>query len=91
MYKTARAVKWLAKNIDEDITDINNGKLLHRMTFAKAPNMNVKDVVKLAEKVNPGLESTVIEENTEPHVFYPSVHLLLMKLTEEISQKYSRN
>lgn len=69
MYKTARAVKWLAKNIDEDITDINNGKLLHRMTFAKVPNMNVKDVIKLAEKVNPGLESTVIEENTEPHVF----------------------
>ena len=28
-----------------------------------------KDVIKLAEKVNPGLESTVIEENTEPHVF----------------------
>lgn len=69
MYKTARAVKWLAKNIDEDITDINNGKLLHRMTFAKVPNMNVKDVIKLAEKVNPGLESTVIEENKEPHVF----------------------
>lgn len=69
MYKTARAVKWLAKNIDEDITDINNSKLLHRMTFAKVPNMNVKDVIKLAEKVNPGLESTVIEENTEPHVF----------------------
>ena len=69
MYKTARAVKWLAKNIDEDITDINNGKLLHRMTFAKVPNMNVKDVIKLAEKVNPGLESTVIEENTEPQVF----------------------
>lgn len=69
MYKTARAVKWLSKNIDEDITDINNGKLLHRMTFAKVPNMNVKDVIELAEKVNPGLERTVIEENTEPHVF----------------------
>lgn len=69
MYKTARSVKWLAKNINVDITDINNGKLLHRMTFAKVPNMNVKDVIELAGKVNPGLESTVIEENTEPHVF----------------------
>ena len=69
MYKTARPVKWFAKNINVDITDINNGKLLHRMTFAKVPNMNVKDVIELAEKVNPGLESTVIEENTEPHVF----------------------
>ncbi|MBR1852555.1 MAG: AAA family ATPase [Lachnospiraceae bacterium] len=68
MYKTARAVKWLAKNIDEDITDINNGKLLHRMTLAKVPNMNVKDVIALAEKN--GLENTdIIKENTEPHVF----------------------
>lgn len=69
MYKTARPVRWLSKNIDEDITNINNGKLLHRMTFAKVPNMNVKDIIALAEKLNPGLESTVIEENTEPYVF----------------------
>ena len=69
MYKTARAVKWLVKNIDENITYINNGKMLHRKTFARVPNMNVKDVIKLAEKVNPDLENTVIEENTEPHVF----------------------
>lgn len=69
MYKTARSVKWLAKDIDEDITNINNGKLLHRMTFAKVPNMNLKDVIELAKKVNPNLESAVIEENTEPYVF----------------------
>lgn len=69
MYKTARSVKWLAKDIDEDITNINNGKLLHRMTFAKVPNMNLKDVIELAKKVNPDLESAVIEENTEPYVF----------------------
>lgn len=69
IYKTARPVRWLAKNIDEDITSINNGKLLHRMTFAKIPNMNVKDIIVLAGKINPGLENTVIEENTEPYVF----------------------
>lgn len=68
-YKTARPVKWLAKNIDEDITGINNGKLLHRMTFAKVPNMKVKDIIDLAERVNPGLVNTVIEENTQPYVF----------------------
>lgn len=68
-YKTARPVKWLAKNIDEDITGINNGKLLHRMTFAKVPNMMVKDIIELAKKVNPGLVNTEIEENTQPYVF----------------------
>ena len=68
-YKTARPVKWLAKNIDEDITGINNGKLLHRMTFAKVPNMKVKDIIDLAKKVNPGLVNTEIEENTQPYVF----------------------
>lgn len=68
-YKTARPVKWLAKNIDEDITGINNGKLLHRMTFAKVPNMMVKDIIDLAKKVNPGLVNTEIEENTQPYVF----------------------
>lgn len=68
-YKTARPVKWLVKNIDEDITGINNGKLLHRMTFAKVPNMKVKDIIDLAKKVNPGLVNTEIEENTQPYVF----------------------
>lgn len=68
-YKTARPVKWLANNIDEDITGINNGKLLHRMTFAKVPNMKVKDIIDLAKKVNPGLVNTEIEENTQPYVF----------------------
>lgn len=68
-YKTARSVKWLAKNIDEDITKINKCKMLHRMTFAKVPNMNVQDVIALAERVNPELGNTVIEENTEPYVF----------------------
>lgn len=68
-YKTARPVKWLAKNIDEDITNINNGKMLHRMTFARVPDMNVQDVIALAGKVNPELGNTIIEENTEPYVF----------------------
>ncbi|MCI8327322.1 MAG: AAA domain-containing protein [Lachnospiraceae bacterium] len=69
LYRTARPVNWLAKNIDEDITDINGGKILHRMTFAKVPYMNVQDVIALAEKVNPRLGHTVIKENTEPYVF----------------------
>ena len=69
VYQTARPVKWLAKNIDADITGINSGKLLHRMTFAKVPYMDVKDVVLLAQKYNPALAHAVIKENTQPYVF----------------------
>lgn len=46
-YKLSRKVTWLAKNIDKDITDINAGKLLHRITFAKVPNMKSMDVLKM--------------------------------------------
>lgn len=69
VYQTARPVKWLAKNIDADITGINSGKLLHRMTFAKVPYMDVKDVVLLAQKYNPALAHAVIKENIQPYVF----------------------
>ena len=61
--KTTRDVKWLAKDIDEDITAINAGKMLHRMTCSRVPKMNVSDIVSVA---NPG---TIIEENTKPYVF----------------------
>lgn len=67
--KTTRDVKWLAKGIDVDITDINSGKMLHRMTAARVPKMKVADVVALASEKNQALTDTVIEENTKPYVF----------------------
>ena len=67
--KTTRDVKWLAKSIDVDITDINAGKMLHRMTCARVPKMKVEDIVALAKENNLDLAGTVIEENTKPYVF----------------------
>ena len=67
--KTTRDVKWLAKNIDLDITDINEGKILHRMTVARVPKMKISDIVELARKVNNNLAGTVIKDNKKPYVF----------------------
>lgn len=67
--KTTRDVKWLAKNIDEEIVDINAGKILHRMTVARVPNMGVDDLITLAQKKGSELATTTIEENTDPYVF----------------------
>ena len=67
--KTTRDVKWLAKNIDLDITDINEGKILHRMTVARVPKMKISDIVELAGKVNNNLAGTVIKDNKKPYVF----------------------
>ena len=53
--KTTRDVKWLAKGIDADITDINAGKILHRMTVARVPKMKIADIVELAGKENKDL------------------------------------
>lgn len=68
-YQLSRNVFWLAKRIDEDITEINAGKLLHRMTFAKVPNMQLKDVLALAKKCSPDSKVAEIKENTVPYVF----------------------
>lgn len=68
-YQLSRKVTWLAKDIDEDITDINAGKLLHRMTFAKVPNMQLNDVLEIAEKYSINGNVTEVVENVEPYVF----------------------
>ena len=67
--KTTRDVLWLAKNIDEDITTINNDKILHRMTVARVPAIQISDIVTLAKNKNPELSNTKIEENEKPYVF----------------------
>lgn len=67
--KTTRDVEWLARDIDYDITDINEGKMLHRMTVARVPKMSVADIIELARKENSALDDTVIQDNTKPYVF----------------------
>ena len=67
---TTRSVKWLAKNIDENIKNINKEKMLHRRTVARVPNMKVEDIIKLAKEKEPEeLSKIVIKENKEPYVF----------------------
>lgn len=66
---TTREVTWLASEISEDITGINAGRILHRKTCSKVPNMSVKDVVALAMAKNTNLAGTEIEENEKPYVF----------------------
>ena len=67
---TTRNVKWLVKNIDENIKNINKEKMLQRRTVARVPNMKVEDIVKLAKEKNPtALSKIVIKENKDPYVF----------------------
>ena len=68
-YQLSRKVTWLAKDIDEDITGINAGKLLHRMTFAKVTNMQLKDILEIVEKFSTNDNETEVVENVEPYVF----------------------
>lgn len=69
---TSRSVRWLAKDINEDITAINKNKILHRMTFARVPNMQVSDIVALAKELNKNditLAKAEISESKKPYVF----------------------
>lgn len=67
--RTARNVKWLAKNIETEIVHINSGKMLHRMTVARVLGMKVSDILSVAKENNPELNSTTIVENQAPYVF----------------------
>lgn len=66
---TTRDVMWLATDICEDIRGINNDKMLHRMTVARVPGMQLSDIMALAKSHNPELSNTKIEENEKPYVF----------------------
>ena len=66
---TTRSVKWLAKNIETEIVDINSTKMLHRMTVARVPYMKVGDILNIAKANNPDLVNTTILENKAPYVF----------------------
>lgn len=66
---TTRDVMWLATDINEDIRNINNNKMLHRMTVARVPGMQLSNIVALAKSHNPELLNTEIVENKKPYVF----------------------
>ncbi len=66
---TTRNVKWLAKGLHEDITSINAGKIMHRMTCARVPSIKVKAILDIAKASNDALSSVVAKDNTKPYVF----------------------
>ena len=66
-YKRSRKVKWLAKNINEDIYSINHNKVLVQQTVYRL-NVDADEILELARKNNPSLAITVQEED-KPYVF----------------------
>ena len=72
---TTKNVSWLAENIDENIYEINDEKILPRKTVTKVPSMKVEDIIKLAKEKESivlskeELSKIVIKENKEPYVF----------------------
>lgn len=66
---TTRDVKWLAKNIHEDIKELNSGRMLHRMTCSRVMGMSASDAIELAKKKNEDLVNTEIFENDKNYVF----------------------
>lgn len=67
--RQTRKVKWLAKNIAEEIVSINAGKQLSRPTVHRVPSISVANLMELAAKKNQELSSVEIEDNNKPYVF----------------------
>lgn len=66
--KTTRDVIWLAKGIDVDIVGINAGKMLHRMTVARVPQMKFEQLIPIIKHANPGMREKE-NRDQEPYVF----------------------
>lgn len=68
-YALCRDVLWLATDIDEQIRDINAGKILNRPTVCRVPSMKVEDILKVAKKTSPQLMTAEVNVNEKPYVF----------------------
>lgn len=66
-FPRTRTVKWLAKNIEEDVFALNKNVRLDRKTVYPLRNMDVVDVMKLVEKFSKS--SITVEKNENPYVF----------------------
>ncbi len=65
VYKRLRKVKWLVKNIDENIVKINNGKKLSNPTVHRV-NITLNDIIDMVKKYSPEVIET---ENKGNYVF----------------------
>lgn len=66
-YKRLRKVKWLVKDIKEDITSINAGKTLTLSSTYALNNVTLDDVTALLEKV--ASDATMVEDKRKNYVF----------------------
>lgn len=66
---TTRDVMWLVRDINDDVTILNENKWLQRKTVSRLPNMNIKDLMEFAIKKNVELKETHIEKNNGSYVF----------------------
>lgn len=66
-FPRTQKVKWIAKNINEDVLIINKNVRLNRKTIYPLKNMDVADVMKLVEKYSKS--SITVEKNEKPYVF----------------------
>ncbi len=64
-YKRLRKVKWLVKNIDEDIVQMNDGKTMMGTTVYKLNDITMDKVKTLLDKHK---ATKVLNENTRPYV-----------------------
>ena len=67
--RQTRKVKWLSKNIAEEVASINAGKQLSRPTVHRVPSISIANLMELAAKKNKDLSSVEIQENNKPYVF----------------------
>lgn len=64
-YKRTRTVRWLVKGINEDITELNDGKVLTTGTVYRLPSISLDDVKNILDKYQQPLS---FEENKRPYV-----------------------
>jgi 5-methylcytosine-specific restriction protein B len=64
-FKRTRKVKWLLKGIEEDIVDINGGKVMTLSTIYRLNNMSLESVMSILEKHKANF---AFEANSLPYV-----------------------
>lgn len=62
---TTRDVDWISTDINLDISEFNNGKMLHRMTVARVPNVDAIKILSIKENFS----TFNVEKNKDPYVF----------------------
>lgn len=65
--QTSRDVIWLVKDIDENIKELNDNKLLSRNTFSRVPSMKASNILKLTLDLN-GKKENKSNDKSEPYV-----------------------